>query len=52
MIGACWEIELMALVMEFCEKGMSSTVLLTEGTNFTWDDPLLKWCLDLCKAMK
>jgi len=27
MVGACWDKDLMALVMEFCEKGMSSSVL-------------------------
>ena len=39
MVGCCWEKDLMALVMEFCEKGMASEVLKTEGHNFTWDDP-------------
>ena len=52
MVGACWERDLMALVMEFCAKGMSSEVLENEGAHFSWDDPLLKWCLDVCKAMK
>ena len=52
MVGACWEVDLMALIMEFCEKGMSSVVLETEGVNFEWDDPLLKWAMDIARAMK
>jgi len=51
MVGACWEEDLMALVMEFCAKGTSTEVLKTEGANFTWDDPLLKWCLDVSRGM-
>jgi hypothetical protein len=52
MVGACWETGLMALVMEYCSKGMSSEVLESEGHLFNWDDPLLKWCLDVAKAVK
>ncbi|GMH71595.1 hypothetical protein TrRE_jg5529, partial [Triparma retinervis] len=52
LVGACWEKDLMALVMEFCEKGMSSEVLEMEGVNFSWDDPLLKWCMDTGRAMR
>jgi hypothetical protein len=39
MVGCCWEKDLMALVMEYCEKGMSSDVLKFEGDNLSWDDP-------------
>jgi serine/threonine protein kinase len=52
LIGACWEESLMALVMEFCEKGMSSSVLKKEGSSFSWEDPLLKWSLDVARAMQ
>lgn len=52
LVGACWEKDLMALVMEFCEKGMSSDFARTEGSNFSWDDPLLKWSMDLSRAMR
>ena len=52
LIGACWEESLMALVMEFCEKGMSSSVLKREGSSFSWEDPLLKWSLDITRAMQ
>jgi hypothetical protein len=52
LIGACWEESLMALVMEFCEKGMSSSVLKKEGSSFSWEDPLLKWSLDVTRAMQ
>ncbi|GMH87141.1 hypothetical protein TrVE_jg6880 [Triparma verrucosa] len=52
LIGACWEESLMALVMEFCEKGMSSSVLKREGSSFSWEDPLLKWSLDVTRAMQ
>ena len=39
MVGCCWEKDLMALVMEFCEKGTSTDVLKAEGDQMTWDDP-------------
>jgi len=39
MVGCCWEKDLMALVMEFCEKGTSTDVLKAEGDHMTWDDP-------------
>ena len=52
LVGACWEKDLMALVMEFAERGMSSAVLLEEGLNFSWDDPLLKWCMDTARALR
>ena len=39
MVGCCWEKDLMALVMEFCEKGTSSDILKAEGDQMTWDDP-------------
>jgi len=39
MVGCCWEKGLMALVMEFCEKGTSTDVLKAEGDNLAWDDP-------------
>jgi serine/threonine protein kinase len=52
LVGACWEKDLMALVMEFAEKGMSTEVLVEEGVTFTWDDPLLKWCMDTSRAMR
>ena len=39
MVGCCWEKDLMALVMEYCEKGMSSDVLKFEGDQLSWDDP-------------
>jgi serine/threonine protein kinase len=40
LVGACWGKDLMALVMEFCEKGMASDVLKEEGSTFSWDDPV------------
>ncbi|GMI45761.1 hypothetical protein TrCOL_g13480 [Triparma columacea] len=42
----------MALVMEYCSKGMPSEVLKVEGELFSWDDPLLKWCMDTARAMR
>ena len=42
----------MALVMEFCEKGMVTEVLVSEGQFFSWDDPMLKFVLDIARAMK
>ena len=51
MIGACWDVNLMALVMEFCEKGSLKDVMKKEGEQLTWDDPLLKWCMDIGRAM-
>jgi len=39
MVGCCWEKDLMALVMEFCEMGTSTDVLKAEGDHMTWDDP-------------
>jgi len=42
LVGACWGKDLMALVMEFCEKGMASDVLKEEGSTFSWDDPVRK----------
>jgi len=51
MVGACWEQDLMALVMEFCAKGTASDVLKANGEDFTWDDPLYKWVLDLSRAV-
>ena len=51
MVGCCWEKDLMALVMEFCEKGTSTDVLKSEGAQLTWDDPLLKWLLDVSRGM-
>jgi len=39
MVGCCWEKDLMALVMEFCEKGTSTDVLKAEGDHLAWDDP-------------
>jgi len=51
MLGACWEKALMALVMEFCAKGTSTDVLASEGAHFTWDDPLLKWSMDVSRGM-
>ncbi|GMI41402.1 hypothetical protein TeGR_g6334 [Tetraparma gracilis] len=52
LVGACWGKDLMALVMEFCEKGMASDVLKNEGSTFSWDDPLLKWALDVARGME
>ena len=51
LIGACWEESLMALVMEYCERGMATTVLKAEGKALTWQDPLLKWALDVTRAI-
>jgi len=51
MIGACWEQDLMALVMEYCTKGTANDVLKRNGEDFTWDDPLFKWVLDACRAL-
>jgi len=52
LVGACWEKDLMALVMEFCEKGTSTEVIAAEGTTFSWADVLLPWCLNTASAMK
>ncbi|GMH92356.1 hypothetical protein TL16_g12321 [Triparma laevis f. inornata] len=52
LVGACWERDLMALVMEFCEKGMVSEVLVSEGEFFSWDDPMLKIIIDIARAMR
>jgi serine/threonine protein kinase len=52
LVAACWEKDLMALVMEFADRGMSSAVLIEEGLNFSWDDPLLKWCMDTARALR
>ena len=52
LVGACWERALMALVMEYCEKGMVSEVLIAEGEFFSWDDPMLKFCMDIARAMR
>jgi hypothetical protein len=53
LIGACWEEDLMALVMEYCANGTAEDVLLgPEGESFTWTDPLLKWCCDVGRAVK
>jgi len=47
LIGCCccWERDLMALVMELCDKGMSNEVLELEGSEFTWNDPMLRWSM-------
>ena len=37
------EKDLVALVMEFAEKGKSSEVAMEEGLSFSWNGPLLKW---------
>jgi len=49
-IGAVWEQSLMALVIEYCEKGTAKSVLKTEE-RLTFQDPLLKWCLDISRGM-
>jgi serine/threonine protein kinase len=41
----------MALVMEYCEKGMSSDVLKKEGRELSWSEPLLPWCRDIARGM-
>jgi len=51
MIGACWEQDLMALVMEYCARGTATDVLKQNGEDFTWDDPLFKWVLDTSRAL-
>ena len=51
MLGCCWEKDLMALVMEFCEKGTSTDVLRAQSAQLTWDDPLLKWLMDVSRGM-
>ena len=50
-IGTVWETSLMALVMEYCERGTAKSVLKTEGMNLTFQDPLLKWCLNISRGM-
>ena len=52
LVGACWEKDLMALVVEFCEKGMPSTVLREDSVERTWDGLLLHWCMDTVRAMR
>jgi serine/threonine protein kinase len=52
LVGAVWETDLMALVMEYCENGMSTDVLSDESVALTWADPLLRWTIDITKAMK
>ena len=44
MVGACWEKQLMALVLEFCDKGTASDCL---APDLTWGDPLFKWAKDI-----
>ncbi|GMH73855.1 hypothetical protein TrRE_jg1047, partial [Triparma retinervis] len=44
MVGACWEQQLMALVLEFCDKGTASDCL---APDLTWGDPLFKWAKDI-----
>jgi serine/threonine protein kinase len=50
LIGACWDKELMALVMEFCERGTSDDVLKAEKTSITWEK-LLPWCSNTASAL-
>jgi serine/threonine protein kinase len=52
LVGACWEPSLMALIMEFCEKGMTSAVLRAQGSVMGWDDPILKWSTDIAMGMQ
>jgi len=53
LIGACWEPDLMALVMEYCINGTASDVLVSDaGKEFSWSDPLLNWVIDVGRAMK
>lgn len=52
LIGAVWEVELMALVMEYCANGMSSSMLVAQGAKYTWQSPLLKWCINIAQAVK
>ena len=52
LIGACWEEDLMALVMEYCANGMSSSMLVAQGAKYTWQSPLLKWCINIAQAVK
>ena len=52
LIGCVWEPDLLALVMEFADLGTSTDLLARAGTEFTWDDPLLKWCVDIARGMK
>jgi len=52
LVGACWSTELMALVMEFCERGESSAVMKASGEDLGWDDPLLMWMTDIAKAVQ
>ena len=52
LVGCTWEKELMSLIMEFCSLGTTSDVLKNKGELLTWEDPLLKWCVDMARAMK
>ncbi|GMI38889.1 hypothetical protein TeGR_g4621 [Tetraparma gracilis] len=52
MVGACWDRQLMALVMEFCANGSVEDLLRRdEAKAFSWDDPILKWCKDIARGM-
>ena len=48
MVGACWEKQLMALVLEFCQHGSASDNLKEDCS---WDDPLFKWVKDLANGI-
>ncbi|GMH79298.1 hypothetical protein TL16_g08097 [Triparma laevis f. inornata] len=48
MVGACWEKQLMALVLEFCQLGTASDNLKPECS---WDDPLYKWAKDVAAGI-
>jgi len=48
MVGACWEKQLMALVLEFCALGTASDNLKADCS---WDDPLLKWSKDVAAGI-
>ena len=55
IVGAVWSEKLMALVLEFCEHGAIGDWLVSEhdkGATITWEDPLLKWVLDIAKGLR
>ena len=55
MVGAVWSEKLMALVLEFCEHGAVGDWLKSEnkkGSVISWEDPLLKWVLDIAKGLR
>ena len=52
MLGAVWEKSLMALVLEFCQRGSMGDFLKKEGMNHSWANPLLTFALDIASGLQ